>query len=191
MKIYGKLIMTIFRQLAALILVTPIAIMAAPILSAVAAQNPAPQAATQQAAQPAAPPAAPWSASCTGSSRAKPLDCQVEQKVVVSTTGQLLVDMTMRLPTGATAPVMFIHTPFGLFLPAGLQLMVDGAQFATLPLQTCDGAGCYAGSTVTPQLLNAMQHGKTLTVTFQNLQKNNIDVPVSLLGFGTAYNQIQ
>jgi invasion protein IalB len=119
------------------------------------------------------------------------LDCQVEQRVVISTTGQLLIDMTVRLPTGTTAPVMFIHTPFGLFLPAGLQLTVDGAQLASLPLQTCDGAGCYAGSSVTPQLLNAMRHGTTLTVTFQNLQKKNIDVPVSLLGFGQAYSRIQ
>jgi len=140
---------------------------------------------------PAAPPPAPWDANCTGKDRSHPLDCQIEQRVVVSNSGQLLVDMTLRLPTDANDPVMLIHTPFGLFLPAGLRLAVDGADVASLPLQTCDAGGCYAGSPVDAKLLNAMQHGSTLTVTFQNLEKKDIAIPVSLLGFDKAYGQIR
>ena len=37
--------------------------------------------------------------------------------------------------------------------------------FETLPLQTCDGGGCYAGNVVSPELLGALKQGTTLSIT--------------------------
>jgi invasion protein IalB len=147
---------------------------------------------TGGAAAPAtpAPPAEPWTARCTAADRTQTPDCVMEQRIIVTQTRQLLTGVTIRQPAEAAAPVMMIQTPLGLFLPAGLKLAVDGAPLATLPLQTCDTNGCFAGNAVSPELLTAMQRGTTMTVTFQNLQKKDINVPVSLVGFTTAYNKI-
>jgi invasion protein IalB len=128
------------------------------------------------ATAPAPPAPAPWDATCTGTDRTHPLNCEIEQRVVISKTGQLLIDMTVKLPDGAAAPVMLIHTPYGLYLPAGLTLAVDGAAFTALAIQTCDNNGCYAGSPIEDKLLSAMLQGTSLTVTFQNLQKKNIPI---------------
>lgn len=150
-----------------------------------------PAVAQEPAAAPEPPPPAPWGARCASDARAGALDCVVEQRVVVSNTGQLLTAVTVRIPPDSKAPVMMIQTPFGLHLPAGLKVAVDGTPFATLPLQTCDGGGCYAGDAVGPELLAALKRGVTLSVTFQDAQQRDIAVPVSLNGFTAAYEKIQ
>ena len=144
------------------------------------------------AAQPAAPPApAPWGARCASDGRSSTPDCVIEQRVVLSNSGQLLAAVTVRLPADSQTPVMMIQTPSGLNLPAGLKLAVDEKPFETLPLQTCDGGGCYAGNVVSPELLAALKQGTTLSITFQDVGQRDIAVPVSLNGFTAAYDKIQ
>lgn len=142
----------------------------------------------QDASTPAATPGpAPWDAFCTGEGRREALDCEIRQRVVVSGTGQLLTGVTIKVPTDAsTQSAIMVQTPYGLFLPAGLKFAVDGTEVLSLPLRTCDGNGCYASSSVSGDLLAALQRGETLTVTFQDVQQNDIAVPVSLLGFSAA-----
>jgi invasion protein IalB len=115
----------------------------------------------------------------------------IEQRVVLSNSGQLLAAVTIRLPPDSSTPVMMIQTPFGLNLPAGLKLAIDEKPFETLPLQTCDGGGCYAGNVVSPELLGALKQGTTLSITFQDSAQRDIAVPVSLNGFTAAYEKIQ
>lgn len=146
----------------------------------------------EAAAEPVAPPPpAPWGARCASESRATAPDCVIEQRVVLSNSGQLLAGVTIRLPPDSTTPVMMIQTPFGLNLPAGLKLAIDEKPFETLPLQTCDGGGCYAGNVVSAELLAALKQGTTLSITFQDSAQREIAVPVSLNGFTAAYEKIQ
>lgn len=118
------------------------------------------------------------------------LDCVMEQRVVMSNTGQLLAAVTVRMPADSQTPVLMVRTPFGLHLPAGLKLAVDDNPVAALPLQTCDGSGCYAGDVVSAELLEALKRGTTLSVTFQDTTQRDIAVPVSLNGFSAAYAKI-
>lgn len=143
------------------------------------------------ATQPTPPPPAPWGARCASESRGAVPDCVVEQRVVMSNTGQLLVAVSIRIPPDTKEPVMLIQTPFGLHLPAGLKLAIDDAAIATLPLQTCDSNGCYAAQVVSADLLGSLRRGNNLTVTFQDTAKRDIAVPVSLNGFTVAYQKIQ
>jgi invasion protein IalB len=146
----------------------------------------------EAAAEPAAPPPpAPWGARCASAARTTAPDCVIEQRVVLSNSGQLLAAVTIRLPPDSSTPVMMIQTPFGLNLPAGLKLAIDEKPFDTLPLQTCDGGGCYAGNVVSPELLSALKQGTTLSITFQDQAQRDIAVPVSLNGFTAAYEKIQ
>ena len=139
----------------------------------------------------AAPPPAPWGARCASDSRSTVPDCVIEQRVVLSNNGQLLVAVTVRLPADSTTPVVMIQTPFGLHLPAGLKLAIDDIPVKTLPLQTCDASGCYAGDVLPPDFLAALKRGTTLSVTFQDNAQRDIAVPVSLNGFTAAYEKIQ
>lgn len=153
------------------------------------AATPAPPAAPQAEAAPAAQPG--WNARCTSASRAAPLECAMEQTAVLSKTGQLIVLVNIRVPADTKAPVALVQLPLGLHLPGGAKLQVDDGKATDLQIQTCENRGCYAGSAIAPDLLAALRTGKQLKVSFQNLGKENITIPIPLTDFAAAYDRIK
>jgi invasion protein IalB len=158
--------------------------------------------AAQTAPQPAATPAAPsdnpsanappgWIARCSSAGRDTPLECAVEQSAVLSKTGQLLVLASIRVPGDTRAPIAFIQLPLGLNLPAGAKLQIDDGKVVDLQVQTCEARGCYASTPIAPELLAALKSGKQLKVSFQNLTKETISIPMPLADFSTAYDKIK
>ena len=115
----------------------------------------------------------------------------MEQSAVLNQTGQVITEISIRLPTGSGQPVMMIRVPVGLFLPAGIGLQIDERPPLQLTVQTCDLKGCYAGMQIPQDLLGAMKAGSKLAVTFQNLTRQSITVPMTLTQFAEAYQRIQ
>jgi invasion protein IalB len=162
--------------------------------------RPAPRAA-QAAATPAAPQAeappanaAPkpgWAARCSSASREAPLECAIEQTAVLSKTGQLIVLVNIRVPSDTHAPVALVQLPLGLNLPVGAKLQVDDGKVIDLQIQTCENRGCYASTPIAPELLAALKSGKQLKVSFQNLAKETITIPMPLADFSAAYDKIK
>ena len=159
------------------------------------AAPPAPAAAP---ATPAAPPAEPapaappgWAVRCTSASRTAPLECAIEQTAVLTKTGQLIVLVNIRVPADTRAPVALVQLPLGLHLPGGARLQVDDGKTTDLQIQTCENRGCYAGSPIAPELLAALRSGKQLKVSFQNLGKETITIPMPLTDFAAAYDKIK
>lgn len=157
----------------------------------------APPAAAAAPATPVTPPQAEpaaqqgWAARCTSASRAAPLECAMEQTAVLSKTGQLIVLVNIRVPADTKAPVALVQLPLGLHLPGGAKLQVDDGKATDLQIQTCENRGCYAGSAIAPDLLAALRSGKQLKVSFQNLGKENITIPIPLTDFAAAYDRIK
>jgi invasion protein IalB len=132
-----------------------------------------------------------WVSKCVSESRQSLVDCSMEQTVVLTNTGQLVASVLVRVPTDTRQPVMMIQVPVGLYLPAGLSLQIDDGKAQPVPLQTCDLKGCYAGMQVSPELIAALKAGKRLTMTFQNMAKTNVAVPLALDNFADAYQKIR
>ncbi len=151
------------------------------------ATNPPQQAQPQQKAQPRAA----WLSSCTSSGRGQPLDCAMEQRAVVGGTGQVVGLITIRVPSDTKKPVSMIQLPLNMFLPAGVNVDVDGDMSQNHPFQTCNANGCYVGFTVTETVLKQMLSGGKLNITFQYLDKKPVTLPMSLEGFTEAYNRIK
>jgi len=120
----------------------------------------------------------------------KKLRCKVSQSVVLGKTGQLLISVTVRKPEKSKPPAMMIHLPHGLYLPAGVSVAFDKGKTEKIPVQTSDAKGAYAGLPLTGNHLKALQTGKTLTITFQNLKKKNIVVPLPLNGFSESFKKL-
>jgi invasion protein IalB len=139
----------------------------------------------------ATPPASEWISRCASEARQGSLECMLEQTAVLSKTGQLVAAVSVRVPADTHQPVMAVQVPNGLFLPAGVNLQIDEKKPLSLPLQTCDVKGCYAGMSISAELLADLKAGKKLAVTFQNLTKENITVPLQLTNFAQAYQKIQ
>ena len=62
---------------------------------------------------------------------------------------------------------------------------------ADLQIQTCEARGCYANTPISPEMLAAMKTGKQLKVSFQNLAKETIAIPMPLADFAAAYEKIR
>ncbi len=152
-----------------------------------AAQTP-PQAEPAPANTPAPP---GWAARCTSASREAPLECAIEQTAVLSKTGQLIVLVNVRVPSDTRAPVALVQLPLGLNLPVGAKFQVDDGKAIDLQIQTCENRGCYASTPVAADLLAALKSGKQLKVSFQNLAKEIITIPMPLADFAAAYDKIK
>ena len=159
-----------------------------------APNNPAPPAAApaDNGAAPAnTPPPPGWAARCGSASRDAPLECAVEQSAVLPRTGQLVILVNIRVPADTRTPSALVQLPLGLNLPGGAKLQVDDGTATDMQIQTCEARGCYAGTTIAPDLLAAMKSGKQLKISFQNLNKETLTVPLPLADFAAAYDKIK
>jgi invasion protein IalB len=160
-----------------------------------APNNPPPPAAApadNNGAAPAnTPPPPGWVARCGSASRDAPLECAIEQNAVLPRTGQLVIAVNIRVPADTRTPSALIQLPLGLNIPNGAKLQVDEGKTTDLQIQTCEARGCYAGTAIAPDLLAAMKSGKQLKVSFQNLNKETLTVPLPLADFAAAYEKIK
>jgi len=153
---------------------------------------PAPSPSTPQAEAPANATAQPgWSSRCTSASRDAPLECAIEETAVLTKTGQLIVLVNIRVTGEARTPVALVQLPLGLNLPGGAKLQVDDGRPVDLQIQTCENRGCYANVAVASDLLAALKSGRQLKVSFQNLAKETITIPMPLNDFAAAYDKIK
>jgi len=132
-----------------------------------------------------------WISRCTSEARGSAVECTIEQSAVLAKTGQLVTMVTVRVPSDTRQPLLMVHVPIGLYLPSGLMLQIDESKPEQLALQTCDLKGCYAATQISSELLTLMKEGKQLTITFQNLAKNNVAVRLTLDNFAEAYKKIE
>lgn len=153
---------------------------------------PAPQATPSPAPQQAdAAPQPGWVARCASAGRAAPLECAIEETAVLAKTGQLVVLVNIRITGDTRTPVAMVQLPLGLNLPLGAKLQVDDGKTVDLQIQTCENRGCYANLPVAPDLLAALRTGKQLKISFQNLAKDPITIPMPLTDFAAAYDKIK
>jgi invasion protein IalB len=146
------------------------------------------------AAEPGAantPPQPGWAVRCSSVSRSAPLECAMEQTAVLSKTGQLIALVNIRVPSDTHAPVALVQLPLGLNLPGGAKLQVDDGKVTDLQIQTCEARGCYASTPISPEFLAVLKSGKELKVSFQNLGKENISIPMPLTDFAVGYDKIK
>jgi invasion protein IalB len=139
----------------------------------------------------AAPAPAGWAARCSSASRDAPLECAIEQTAVFTKTGQLIVLVNIRVASDTHTPVATVQLPLGLNLPAGAKFQVDDGKVTDLVIQTCESRGCFAGAPIAPDMLAAMRTGKQLKLSFQNLGKETITIPMPLADFAAAYDKIK
>lgn len=156
----------------------------------VAQATPGPTAAASDGAAAAAPPPG-WIARCSSGSRSSSLECAIEQSAVLTKTGQLIVLVNIRVPAETRTPIALVQLPLGLNLPAGAKLQVDEGKASDMLIQTCEARGCYANLPVSPDMLATLKSGKQLKVSFQNLAKETITIPMPLADFAAAYDKIK
>jgi invasion protein IalB len=99
--------------------------------------------------------------------------------------------VNIRVPSDTHDTVMLVQLPLGLNLPVGAKLQVDDGKVTDLQIQTCEARGCYASTPIAPDVLAAMKSGKQMKLSFQNMAKETITIPMPLADFAPAYDKIK
>jgi invasion protein IalB len=158
--------------------------------AAPAPQPTAPATSPQPKAQ--APKAGPgWAVNCKSGAKEKELECRMSQTVVVKQTGKVLTNVAFRIPVDTKKPEIIVQLPLGVNLPAGATFQADENVPQQMAFKACDRNGCYASTPVSPEVLAVLRKAKQLKIGFQNLAQKPITVPLSLDGFGDAFDKMQ
>ncbi len=129
-----------------------------------------------------------WLAKC---GEGDPSDCQISQTISVRQTGQHLLTVIVRQFKGGKQTHMLVGMPHKVYLPAGVVLQVDKGKARKSEIQFCDERACIATFAMDEAMLQSLKAGHVLSVTFENLMRKPITVPVTLIGFTAALKQIQ
>lgn len=132
-----------------------------------------------------------WNTSCVADGRNAPMTCTMEQQIIVRETGQRLARLSIsKTPGGTGFGSMLLQVPLGISIVDSLTMQIDDVAPVTVPIQTCDAAGCYAGQLIDDKQISALRAGSKLVLSFFDLQKQKIAAGFTLAGFTTAYSKI-
>ena len=131
-----------------------------------------------------------WAYQCGQGQEGQPAPCRVVQNIVLQQTNQRLLTIVIEPRDGAPNHALVLALPHGVFLPAGAQIRIDEGEPLSLVIQTSDANGAYAGAAISDDLLTALKGGTQMVVAFKTAQREDLAVPVTLIGFTAAYTQL-
>ncbi|WP_081629241.1 invasion associated locus B family protein [Methylopila sp. M107] len=138
---------------------------------------------------PMTPPPAPqpeWVKICNTDDKAKKEVCLTSRDVRTE-TGQNVASIAIRQISGEPKKFFLAAVPPGLLIQPGVRVAVDQNQPANGKYSICFPNACYAEVEITESFFKNMQKGKNLVVQAMNQQAKTVNFPVSLDGFGKAY----
>jgi invasion protein IalB len=112
--------------------------------------------------------------------------CHAFQVVSMKEKNQNILHVAVGYPPNQDTPIVIITVPLGVALQTGVQVKVDEGTALPFPFNVCLPNGCQAGIKLESPLLDEFKKGSKLTVTFGNLKRQGLNVPVSLKGMTKA-----
>jgi invasion protein IalB len=153
------------------------------VLSAQAMAQP-----TGPAAGAATQPAPPqWIKLCSPDATTKKNLCLVQEEIYAD-TGQFIASATIRTVQDDPKSQFILGVPPGMLLQPGLHVQIDDGKQAALTYSICFPNTCFADMEMTADFLKQIRGGKQVTVLAVNQQAQTISFPISLAGFGKAYD---
>ena len=111
--------------------------------------------------------------------------------------GQPALRVALRSTPGAKGPngvdiaaVIQIDAPLGVFLPAGVEVKIDGAEIGRAAFQVCDSRACIASEPVPADFIDKMKKGNAATMTIMALNGEKAEIAISLSGFTKGFNSL-
>jgi len=127
-----------------------------------------------------------WKIQCEKPEGAAAEICHAFQQVTAKESDQRVLHVAIGYPPNQTEPIAIFTTPLGVALQAGVQVKVDEKAAKGIAFNVCNGNGCQAAVKLDAASLEEIKMGNTLTVTFGNLKRQGLNVPISLKGLTAA-----
>ena len=151
-----------------------------------------PTVAPAQQAAPTAGDLAGWNKICYADA-AGAQSCTVLFQIVAE-TGQLVAQASINSRAGQPNMVFqaWIINQQGVYVGAGIRIMVDTNAPTDIPFAICDATYCIAERQVDNNFVNALKAGNNMSVSAMirqpNGQPQQVDLPVTLRGFTAAFD---
>lgn len=134
-----------------------------------------------------------WTVECTATPDAdRAQACAIAQHLTEGSSGQtvLLMEFNAVSATDGLSGLMIV--PFGLAVTQPVDLMLDGDDFAALPMSTCEPRGCLVALDFDAEQLTAMQSADSIVVSMTTAadDASTFTVELALNGFADAYQRL-
>lgn len=135
-----------------------------------------------------------WTLRCGKANEQAPEACEMFQQHVSQETDKVVLHTAVGKLPNNDSPGLLIVLPLGISLPPGVFVRIDEGEAQAVPIERCTPDGCRVELLLDTAFLNQLKSGTTMTVVFhvydQQGQRDRVGVPVSLLGFTAALNQV-
>ena len=139
-----------------------------------------------KAAKPAAGPALPqWIVSCSNANTDAAFRCAMQQTLYVSKTGQRVLAMTVEKRGKGYGATMLL--PHGINFAGGVTWGIDDGEKSQVAISNADQNGSYASFDLSDNQVAALRKGSILRVATQPLTGENLNIELTLAGFGDAF----
>lgn len=103
-------------------------------------------------------------------------------------TGQFIASATLRQVSGDDKISFIAAVPPGMLIQPGLRVQIDTGKQYPVKYGICYPNACYGELEVDADFVNALRRGKQLVLTTLNQQAKGVAFPMTLTGFGKAYD---
>ena len=135
-----------------------------------------------------------WTLRCGKANEQAPEACEMFQQHISQQTNKVVLHAAVGKLPNNDKPGMLIVLPLGISLPPGVFIKVDEGESQAVPVERCTPDGWRVELLIDTPFLNKLKAGTTMTVVFhvydKQGQRERIGIPVSLLGFTAALNQV-
>lgn len=127
-----------------------------------------------------------WELNCAEKGELK--RCSINQRIN-NANGQVAAAATASLKDQQV--VMEFALPLMLDLTTPVTIQVDARPTQQYPFNTCNQAACFVVRAGDKALVNAFQAGSEATIAFKSFAAQNVNVKLSLKGFGAALKALE
>jgi invasion protein IalB len=131
-----------------------------------------------------------WQLRCETPAGAKNEQCAIVQNVAAEDRPNLTLLVIVLKTADGKSRLLRVAAPLGVLLPAGLGLKIDQNDVGRAGFVRCLATGCIAEVVLEDPLINQFKTGGTATFIVFQTPEEGIGIPVSLGGFGQAFDSL-
>lgn len=131
-----------------------------------------------------------WQMRCETPAGAKTEQCAMVQSVQAEDKPNVSLVVIVLKTADGRSRLLRVIAPLGVLLPSGLGLKIDTTDVGRAGFVRCLPSGCIAEVVMDDELLGKLRNGQAATFIVFQTPEEGIGIPVSLNGFGKAYESL-
>ncbi len=131
-----------------------------------------------------------WQLRCETPPGAASEQCALVQNVAAEDKPNITLLVIVLRTADQRSRLLRVVAPLGVLLPAGLGLKVDETDIGRAGFVRCVNTGCIAEVVMDDNLVTQLKGGRNATFIVFQTPEEGVGIPVSLNGFGAAFDAL-